>query len=149
MMAWMQTKLAGLPANVGMEGGDLPTRRIALLVVASLTVLAAPPFAVSYSTLKICALLSSMSGALFLMAGLAFLQKTHYAGIVLVPTPLLMIGLCGLGVSWLAVGVGFLAAAVIVQNLVTSRCGINKLLGINSNSCACEAPTTEGQDRSA
>lgn len=138
MIGWLQDRLASSTVNVGADGGDLPTRRFALLVVASLTVLAVPPLGVSYSALKISALAASMAGTLFLMDGLVFAQKTHYAGIMLIPTPLLMIGLSRLGARWLAVALGLIVLGAIVQNLVTSRCGINRLLGINSCTCPPE-----------
>ena len=132
----MATWLQSLPSNVGERGGDLATRRVAFLAVATLTVLSMPPLQVSVSSLRICALIASMTGTLFLMAGLAFLQKTHFAGITLIPVPLGFSALVGWGLPWLAVGFGVLVLAVMGQNLVTRKCGLNKLMGIDS--CPCD-----------
>jgi hypothetical protein len=122
--------------NVGAEGGDLPTRRFSVLVMLALTVMAVPWLGVSHSALKITALAGAMSGTLFLMAGLVFLQKTHVAGLVLIPGPLAMAGLSALGWRWAAVVFGAAVIGWLVQNLVTRRCGFNRLFGINS--CECD-----------
>lgn len=122
--------------NVGVEGGDLPTRRFALIVMLLLTVLAVPWLGISHGELKIATLLAAMSGTLFLMAGLVFLQKTHYAGLTLIPGPLGMLGLSAIGWRWAAVLLGVAVITAMVQNLVTRRCGLNKLFGINS--CTCD-----------
>jgi hypothetical protein len=128
----MATWLERLPSNVGEKGGDLAARRFAFVVVAALTLLAIPPFQISASTLRICALIASMAGTLFLMAGLAFLQKTHYAGVSLIAIPLGMSALVGWALPWLAVGFGIVVLAVMGQNLVTRKCGFNKMMGVNS-----------------
>jgi hypothetical protein len=121
-----------IPLNVGFAGGDLPARYFAAFAVVFLTVLAAPPLQFAYSTLKIFALLASMSGTILLMAGLVFSQKTHFAGVMLIPTAFLMMALGGGGLAWAAALAGLIVLGWIVQNVVTKRCGINKLLGINS-----------------
>lgn len=126
----------GVTSNVGVEGGDLSTRRFALIVMFLLTVLAVPWLGLSHSALKIACLASAMVGTLFLMAGLVFLQKTHFAGLMLIPAPLAMVGLSSLGWRWAAVLWGLLVIGWTAQNLVTRRCGFNKLLGINS--CECD-----------
>jgi hypothetical protein len=122
--------------NVGAEGGDLPTRRFSVIVMLALTIMAVPWLGLSHSALKITALAAAMAGTLFLMAGLVFLQKTHFAGMVLIPAPLAMAGLSSLGWRWAAVLVGIGVIGWLVYNLVTRRCGLNKLLGINS--CECD-----------
>jgi hypothetical protein len=122
--------------NVGAEGGDLPTRRFSVIVMLALTVMAVPWLGLSHSAVKITALAAAMSGTLFLMAGLVFVQKTHFAGLVLIPGPLAVAGLSALGWRWAAVLFGMAVIAWLVQNLVTRRCGLNKLLGINS--CECD-----------
>jgi hypothetical protein len=134
----VQTKF--IPVNVGLKGGDLPTRYFAGTVMSALIIIALPQLEVSPSTLKISVLLAAMSGTIFLMAGLVFSQKTHYAGIMLIPAPFLILWLANSGLSWLGVGVGLLVLGLIVQNLATKRCGVNKLLGISStsNPPACE-----------
>jgi uncharacterized membrane protein YfhO len=121
-----------IPLNVGFAGGDLPARYFAAAVVLLLTIAAAPPLKLSYGALKIFDLLASMTGTILLMAGLAFSQKTHFAGILLILTALLMMGLAGWEWNWVAVLIGVIVLAWIAQNLVTKRCGINKMLGIDS-----------------
>ena len=128
----MATWLQSLPSNVGEKGGDLAARRIAFVVTLTLTVLSIPLLPVSASTLRICALIASMAGTLFLMAGLAFLQKTHYAGVTLIPVPLGISALVGWGLPWLAVGLGVIVLAVMGQNLATRKCGLNKMMGVDS-----------------
>jgi cell division protein FtsW (lipid II flippase) len=121
-----------IPLNVGFAGGDLPARYFAAAVVLFLMIAAAPPLKLSYGTLKIFDLLASMSGTILLMAGLVFSQKTHYAGGMLILTALLMMWLSGREWSWLAVILGVIVLGWMLQNLLTKRCGINKLLGIDS-----------------
>ena len=121
-----------IPLNVGPVGGDLPARYFAATVVLLLTIAAAPPLQLTYSTVKIFSLLASMSGTILLMAGLVFSQKTHFAGIMLIPTAFLMMGLASWGWTWAAVLIGIIVLGWIAQNLITKRCGINKLLGIES-----------------
>jgi hypothetical protein len=125
-----------LPNNVGAEGGDLPTRRFALVVMLVLTLVAVPWLGLSYAAVKIVGLAGAIIGTLFLMAGLVFLQKTHFAGLMLIPAPLAIVGLSSVGWRWAAVLAGVVVIGVMVQNLVTRRCGFNKLLGINS--CECD-----------
>jgi len=121
-----------IPINIGFAGGDLPARYFAAAVVLGLTIVAAPPLQFSYSALKIFALIASMSGTILLMAGLVFSQKTHYAGVVLIPAALLIMALAGWGLAWPAVLIGLIALGFMAQNFVTKRCGLNKLFGINS-----------------
>ena len=133
----MAASWISLPSNVGVEGGDLPTRRFALIVMLLLTVLAVPWLGLSHSALKIAGLAAAMVGTLFLMAGLVFFQKTHFAGLMLIPAPLAMVGLSAVGWRWVAVLWGMVVIGWMAQNLVTRRCGFNKLLGINS--CECDS----------
>lgn len=120
------------PVNVGVSGGDLAARRFAIIVTLGLTLLALPPLGVSDSALKLVALVVAMSGTLFLMAGLVFLQKTHYAGIMLIPSAGGMILLAQMGSRAGAVAIGLAFCAVMIFNLVTRRCMLNRLLGIRS-----------------
>lgn len=121
-----------IPINVGFAGGDMPARYFTAAAILLLTIAVMPPLKLTYSALKIFALLASMSGTILLMAGLVFSQKTHFAGIMLIPTAFLMMGLAGWQWNWFAVLLGVIALAWIAQNLITKRCGINKLLGIDS-----------------
>lgn len=132
----MSVSFLNLSTNVGVEGGDLAARRFALIVMLLLTLIALPWMGLSYGAVKIAALVGAMAGTLFLMGGLVFLQKTHFAGLVLIPGPLVMVAFSAIGWRWVAVLVGLLMIAWLVQNLVTRRCGLNKLLGINS--CTCD-----------
>ena len=132
----MAVAIVNLHVNVGIEGGDLAARRLALVVMIVLTALSLPWLGVSYSLVKITSLVAAMTGTLFLMGGLVFLQKTHYAGFTLIPAPLAVMGLSSLGWRWAAVLLGLAVIAGMAQNLVTRRCGINRLLGINS--CTCD-----------
>jgi hypothetical protein len=132
----MAASYISFPNNVGVEGGDLPTRRFALIVMFLLTLLAVPWFGLSHAALKIAGLAAAMVGTLFLMAGLVFFQKTHFAGLMLVPAPLAMVGLSAIRWRWAAVLWGVLVIGWMAQNLVTKRCGFNRLLGINS--CECD-----------
>jgi hypothetical protein len=127
--------LLTLPTNVGSYGGDLPARRFALIVMLLLTLMAVPWLGLSYAAVKIAALVGAMAGTLFLMAGLVFVQKTHFAGFVLIPAPLAMVGLSAIGWRWVAVLFGAAVIGWVGQNLLTRRCGLNQLLGINSCSC--------------
>ncbi|MDZ7344954.1 MAG: hypothetical protein ONA90_10630 [candidate division KSB1 bacterium] len=126
----MQSKF--IPINVGVRGGDLPTRYFAGVVISALTIIAVPQVGASFTTLKLSCLLIAMSGTILLMAGLVFSQRTHYAGILLIPAPLLILWLANLNLRWLAVMLGIVVLGWIVQNVVTKRCGVNKLLGISS-----------------
>lgn len=118
--------------NVGVRGGDLAARRFAIVVTAGLTLLALPPLGVSDSALRLVALAVAMSGTLLLMAGLVFLQKTHYAGIMLIPSAGGMILVSQAGGRAGAVAIGLVFCAVMIFNLVTRRCMLNRLLGIQS-----------------
>jgi hypothetical protein len=138
MIDLIQTKF--IPVNVGFKGGDLPTRYFAGAVMATLTTLSAPPIGSTHSALKIAVLLAAMSGTILLMAGLVFSQKTHYAGIMLIPAPFLILWLTNWGLPWLAVIVGVMLIGFITQNVITRRCGINRLLGITS----CPQPAVSG-----
>jgi hypothetical protein len=130
-LAFFQDRF-NIPLNVGFAGGDLPARYFAAAIVIFLTILAAPPLQFAYSALKIFALLTSMSGTILLMAGLVFSQKTHFAGVMLIPTAFMMMGLASQEWRWAAVLLGLIVLGWIAQNLVTKRCGINKLFGVNS-----------------
>jgi len=121
-----------IPVNVGVIGGDLPTRYFAAAIILLLTIVMAPPWRLPYSTLKIFSLFASMGGTALLMAGLVFSQKTHFAGVMLILSALLMMLLAGWNLSWLAVLTGLVALGIIGQNLITRRCGINKFFGIQS-----------------
>jgi hypothetical protein len=132
----MAVTFLNFATNVGVEGGDLTARRFALIVMLLLTLIAVPWMGLSYGAVKIAALVGAMAGTLFLMAGLVFLQKTHFAGLVLIPGPLVMVAFSAIGWRWVAVLFGLLVIGWLVQNLVTRRCGLNKLLGINS--CTCD-----------
>ncbi|MCI0698460.1 hypothetical protein L0337_41485 [candidate division KSB1 bacterium] len=127
-----QKSLFDIPLNVGLQGGDLPARYYSTGVILALSIMAAPPVHLSPSALKISALLASMSGTMLLMAGLVFSQKTHYAGVLLIPVPFTLLWLAGAGLAWLGVFLGLVFAGWGVQNLVTKRCAVNKLLGVNS-----------------
>lgn len=134
-LAKTQKSFLNIPLNVGLQGGDLPARYYAVGIILALsiaTALTELPIHLSHSALQISALLASMSGTMLLMAGLVFLQKTHYAGVLLIPVPFILLWLAGAGLAWLGVFLGLMFAGWGVQNLVTKRCGINRLLGINS-----------------
>ncbi len=130
-------KLGG-PMNVGMRGGDLPTRYAAGIVLCALTV--AMWLGASFGTLKIGALLIGMGGTILLMAGLVFSQTTHFAGILLVLLPFLMLACTAWGLRWLGIVIGLFFVASIIFNILTKRCGINRFLGIVSldENVACE-----------
>jgi hypothetical protein len=132
----MSVSFLNFGTNVGVVGGDLAARRFALIVMLLLTLIAVPWMGLSYGAVKIAALVGAMAGTLFLMLGLVFLQKTHFAGLVLIPAPLVMVAFSAIGWRWVAVLWGVLVIGWLVQNLVTRRCGLNKLLGINS--CTCD-----------
>lgn len=129
-----------VPVNVGIRGGDLPTRYFAALALLGLTLAAFPPLGVSYQTLKISALFVGMCGTILLMSGLVFAQKTHYAGLMLIPAPFVLLAFAAWNLHWAAVLAGLLFITMIIFNLVTKRCGINRLFGIVSvdESAACE-----------
>lgn len=131
-LAKSQKVFFDIPQNVGLQGGDLPARYFAAAVILALSIAAAPPVRIAYSALKISVLLASMSGTMLLMAGLVFSQKTHYAGMSLIPLPFVLLWLAGAGLAWPAVVMGLVFFGFGVQNLVTKRCGVNKLLGVNS-----------------
>jgi hypothetical protein len=129
--------------NVGREGGDLQARWFALTVITLLTMMALPPLGVSESTLKLSAMLVAMSGTLFLMAGLVFLQKTHYAGIMLIPAASLILLVSEAGSRMGAVVIGMVFCAAIAANILTCSCALNRLMGINS--CPGQSATTGPQ----
>lgn len=126
------TTLTGINRNVGAAGGDLASRIVVLILLIILTVLAIPVVNVSFAVLKISSLVSAQLGAVFLMTGLLFSRKTYFAGIVLIPAPLFIMWLAGLGLPWFAVAVGVLFVAQGLLNILTRRCGINTILHINS-----------------
>lgn len=120
------------PENVGPRGGDLASRRFAIIVSAALTVLALPPLDVTDGVFRILALAVALSGTLLLMAGMVFLQKTHYAGLMLIPLACGMVTLVHLGSRLAAVVLGVFFCTVMLSNLITRRCGLNRMLGIDS-----------------
>jgi len=120
------------PENVGPRGGDLASRRFALIVSATLTVLALPPLSVADGVFRILGLAVALSGALLLMAGMVFLQKAHYAGLMLIPLSCGMVALVHLGSRLGAVVLGIFFCGIMLTNLITRRCGLNRLLGIDS-----------------
>jgi hypothetical protein len=128
----------GVPVNVGRRGGDLPTRYAVAIVLSALTL--AMWLGVTFGTLKIGALLIGMGGTILLMAGLVFSQTTHFAGILLVLLPFLMLACTAWGVRWLGIVIGLFFVASTIFNIVTRRCGVNRFLGIVSldENDACE-----------
>ena len=132
----MAVSFVNFSVNVGTVGGDITARRFALIMMLVITLMAVPWLGFSHAAVKIAALVGAMAGTLFLMAGLVFLQKTHFAGLILLPGPLGMVALSSIGWRWGAVLFGVLFIAWLVMNLVTRRCGLNQLLGINS--CTCD-----------
>ena len=119
--------------HIGSRGGDLPARRFALLATSILTVLAFPQLNVSDSTFRLVSLGVAMSGTLLLMAGLVFLQTTHFAGIMLMPSAGGMFALVELGSRLGAVAVGVVFLAAMASNLITRRCSLNHMMGIDSS----------------
>lgn len=119
--------------NVGRGGGDLAARRFALLMTIILTVLPLPSLEISSSTLKMVSLAVAMSGALFLMAGLVFLQKTHYAGVMLIPSATAIMAITQIGGRLGAVVVGLVFSVAIAWHSLSGRCPVNRLLGIDSH----------------
>jgi len=118
--------------NVGTKGRDVQTRWFAAIMIAMLIILVAPPTGVADATLRIITLASAMAGTIFLMTGLVFAARTHYAGIVLTTVPLIIKLLITWQARWLAVVIGVLALGGSILNLSTRRCGLNKLLRISS-----------------
>jgi hypothetical protein len=118
--------------NVGFKGGDLQTRTLTAVLIVAMVVLVAPPTGVSDSAIRIATLGAAMAGAVFLMTGLVFAARTHYAGIVLTVLPLLVKWLVGWELRWIAVVMGLVALSGSILNLTTRRCGVNKLLRISS-----------------
>src|SRR5436309_2103365 len=108
--------------NVGVAGGDLLTRGVTSLGLIVLITMSLPTAGIAFPVFKITALMSAEIGAVFLMLGLFFSQKTHFAGFILIPVPLFMMWLVGIGLTWLAVvvGLGFLGECLL--NLFTRRC---------------------------
>jgi hypothetical protein len=119
--------------NVGRAGGDLPARRFALLMTIVLTVLPLPSLQVSSSTLKLVSLAVAMSGTVLLIAGLVFLQKTHYAGIMLIPSACAILATTQVGGRLGASLIGFGFSAAIAWHSLTGRCPVNRFLGIDSH----------------
>lgn len=118
--------------NVGPVGGDLASRRFAFVVTGGLTAMAFPLSGVSEGPLKLAALTVAICGTLFLMAGLVFLQKTHYAGIMLIISSAAILTLASNGARFAASALGAVFMFVIAANLWNRRCGLNHMLGINS-----------------
>lgn len=113
-------------------GGDLASRRFAFVITGILTLMAVPQTGVGEHVLRLAALLVAICGTLFLMAGLVFLQKTHYAGIMLIISSCGIIALEASGMRPGAVALGFAFMAMIAANLWNRRCELNLMLGINS-----------------
>jgi len=119
-------------ANVGFRGGDLQTRFFAGAVLLALVVMVFPPTDVSPAAMRIATLAAAMFGTVFLMTGLVFAQRTHYAGIVLTAVPLMIKWLAQGQLSWVAVILGALTIGGISINVATRRCGVNRALRISS-----------------
>lgn len=134
-----------VPINVGIRGGDLPTRYFAGGALLLLTIMAFPALGFTLSAVKITALVIGMCGTILLMCGLVFGQKTHYAGLMLIPAPFVILMLVSWKSTWLAVLMGLLFMSMVTFNIVTKRCGVNRLFGIISSDEAtvCETPTAE------
>ena len=118
--------------NVGPVGGDLASRRFAFVVTGGLTLMALPLSGVAESALKLAALAVGICGTLLLMAGLVFLQRTHYAGIALIVSCGVFLALGGSETRTGATAVGVVFLFIIAANLWNRRCGLNQMLGINS-----------------
>ena len=118
--------------NVGTQGGDLQTRIFSLVVLAGLSWSATPFSGVPLPILNTFSLLAAIIGAQLLMIGLVFSGKTHYAGLVLLIAPLIIYWTAGAGIKWIAPAVGALSLIMVIENIFTRRCGINKLLNINT-----------------
>ncbi len=131
-----------VPINVGIRGGDLPTRYFTGGALLLLTIMAFPSLGFTLSAVKIAALVIGMCGTILLMCGLVFGQKTHYAGLMLIPAPFVIWFLVSWKITWLAVLMGLLFISMVTFNIVTKRCGVNRLFGIVSSdaSAACETP---------
>lgn len=120
-------------ANVGTQGGDFQTRIFSLVVLISLSWSATPYSGISLPVLKIFSLVVAIIGAQLLMIGLVFSGKTHYAGLVLLIVPLIIYWVAGTGITWLAPTIGALSLLMVIENIVTHRCALNRLLNINSS----------------
>ena len=131
-MVKLAQRMSSTPENVGMKGGDLPTRYFAGMVILSLTLMALPMLNLTIHLFKIITLIAAMSGTLLLMAGLVFVQKTHFAGIILIPVPLLMFWAFKGDSHWLAVAVGMVILMATGENIITKRCMVNNLFGVVS-----------------
>jgi hypothetical protein len=118
--------------NVGPVGGDLASRRFAFVITLVLTVMALPQSGVGEHALRLAALVVALCGTLFLMAGLVFLQKTHYAGIMLIVSSCGIIALEAAGMRPGAVVLGLAFMGIITANLWNRRCELNRMMGINS-----------------
>lgn len=133
LTAFITDFVEGSPViNVGLKGGDLQTRMLTATTLVILIVLAAPPTGVSDDVLRIITLASAIAGTVFLMTGLVFAARTHYAGIVLTGVPLIFKLLVGWQFRWIAVVIGLAVLSGSIINLTTRRCGLNKLLHLNS-----------------
>jgi len=133
MVDFFANLFEGAPViNVGTRGGDVQTRWFTAIMIAMLIILVAPPTGVADATLRVVTLAAAMTGTIFLMTGLVFAARTHYAGIVLTTVPLIVKLLITWQARWLAVVIGLLALGGSILNLSTRRCGLNKLLRISS-----------------
>lgn len=122
--------------NLGWENGDMQSRLLAVVVMLPLTWIVSPFSWTEIPLAAISSLLTSVLGALLLMTGLVFNQKTHMAGITLLLFPSLMYFAVQNQAPYVGFSLGCIALLWLFQNVLTKKCGLNALLGINSCSSA-------------
>jgi hypothetical protein len=116
--------------NVGHS--DFITRGVASIVLAGLIVLMLPVAKVPFPLIKISLLTAAELGLITLMLGLFLRTKTHFSGLQLFATPLLMFRLAAWDVPYVAAGVGLLSLVIGIMNLVTRRSRFNQVLNLSS-----------------
>ena len=116
--------------NVGHS--DFLTRGIASIVLAGLVVIVLPQAAVPFPLIKISLLTAAELGLITLMLGLFLRTKTHFSGLQLFATPLLMFRLAAWELPYLAAGLGLASLVVGIMNLITRRSRFNQVLNLSS-----------------
>lgn len=116
--------------NVGES--DLLSRGVAAIVLAGLVVMVLPVMRVPFPLIKISLLTAAELGLITLMLGLFLRTKTHFSGLQLFATPLLMFRIAAWELPYLAAGVGLLSLVIGLMNLVTRRSRFNQVLNLSS-----------------
>ncbi len=116
--------------NVGQ--GDFAMRLVAAVILTGLVVVVAPPVGLQFPPIKISLLTAAEVGLIALMLGLFLDTKTHFAGLQLFGTSLIMFWLVHRQLPWVAVVLGLVVIVGGAASLITRRSRFNHVCNLSS-----------------